>query len=79
MVNNPQQNKRKYNLLDKCPYLHIPKGWDCLKSKGIGFFVTKAKLKSPSGQIVNWKSRYHRKHHSNLEKNHGSTWWAPRS
>ena len=80
MDKKSNNNERKSHLWGiKSPYLIIPQGWSCLKSKGIGPFVTKAELKSPEGKIIIWDSRYHRKHHSNLEITPGSTWWAPGS
>jgi len=80
MDNKSKKNAIEPNLLGvKCPKLILPKDWTCVKSKSIGPFVTKAELKSPKGKIIIWDSRYHRKHHSNIEKNPGSTWWAPQS
>lgn len=61
------------------PYLSLPEGWLFLKSKGFGSFITQVEFKSPDGEIVIWDSRYHRKHHSNLERSPGTTWWAPGS
>ena len=75
LMSNLQDIKRNI----KHPYLNLPSNWSYLKSKGIGPFISCAEFYNPKGEIVLWESRYHRKHHSNLDKSQGSTWWAPGS
>ncbi|MFA0833278.1 MAG: hypothetical protein ACC609_04655 [Methanobacterium formicicum] len=66
-------DKNKYKL----PYIRVPDDWQFLRSWGPGPFITRAIFKTPAGEIVSWTSRYHRKHHFNLEIRRGSTWLAP--
>ena len=61
----------------RAPYVNVPDDWQFLRSSGPGPFVTRAIFKTPAGEIVSWTSRYHRKHHFNLEIRRGSTWFAP--
>lgn len=58
-------------------YLHIDDGWSRLEQRGLGPFVTREKLVSPDGSIVEWESRWHRKHP--WRGSQGTTWWAPRT
>jgi len=67
-------------MRDDCtnkPYVKPPKGWLCKKSEGPGPFVTHATFKNPEGNVINWNSRHHRKHHFKLDKSLGTTLWAP--
>ena len=66
-------DKNKY----KSPYVDVPDDWQFLRSSGPGPFITRAIFKTPAGELVSWTSRYHRKHHLNLEINKRSTWLAP--
>ena len=66
-------NKNKCDLLP----VNLPEDWSCLNVKGPGPFATEATLKTPEGKAVSWDSRHHRKHHFQLDKSKGSTWWAP--
>lgn len=61
----------------KKPYIKTLKTCTCKISEGLGPFTTEATYKNAEGRLVKWDSRYHRKHHSQLDKNTGSTWWAP--
>ena len=61
------------------PSLNLPEGWSCIKTTGLGPFVTKAVLKHPQGLHVFWNSREHRKHHNLLGSGHGPTWYAPKA
>jgi len=70
---NRSSNKNKCNLLP----VNLPEDWSCLNAKGPGPFATKATLKTPEGKTVPWASRHNRKHHFQLDKSRGSTWWAP--
>ncbi len=72
-------NKNGTNNKNKCDVLpvNLPEEWSCLKAKGPGPFVTKAVLKNAEGEPVPWISRHQRKHHFQLDKSRGSTWWAP--
>ncbi|MEL7671368.1 hypothetical protein [Methanobacterium sp.] len=66
-------NKNKCDVLP----VNLPEDWSCLNAKGPGPFATKATLKTPEGKKVSWTSRHKRKHHFQLDKSKGSTWWAP--
>ena len=66
-------NKNKCDMLP----VNLPEDWSCLNAKGPGPFATKATLKTPEGKTVPWASRHRRKHHFQLDKSRGSTWWAP--
>ena len=66
----------KINCSD-IPSLTLPEGWSCIKTEGLGPFVTKAILKHPAGSRVRWSSRDHRKHHNLLDSGSKSTWHAP--
>ena len=66
-------NKNKCDLLP----VNLPEDWSCLKAEGPGPFATNATLKTPEGKTVPWTSRHYRKHHFQLDKSRGSTWWAP--
>lgn len=66
-------NKNKCDVLP----VNLPEDWSCLNAKGPGPFATKATLKTPEGKTVPWASRHRRKHHFQLDKSRGSTWWAP--
>lgn len=57
--------------------LELPEGWSYYKINKIGPFITKVTLKNPEGESIDWTSREARKHHFNLDKSLGSTWWAP--
>ena len=61
------------------PSLNLPKGWSCIRTIGLGPFVTKAILKHPKGSHVLWNSRDYRKHHNLLGSKYSSTWYAPRA
>lgn len=65
------------SLCPKFPYIELSEGWKCIKTEGIGPFVTHAVFKNPEGKLFFWESRYHRKHHFKLDSSVGSTWWAP--
>jgi len=65
------------NNCETKPYVKSPKSCSCKTSEGPGPFRTQATFKNSEGRSVIWNSRYYRKHHSNLDKNLGSIWWAP--
>jgi hypothetical protein len=58
-------------------YLQLPEGWSRLGQPGLGWFVTREKLVGPDGSVVQWESRWHRKHPWSVSN--GTTWWAPRA
>jgi hypothetical protein len=66
----------KVDCLD-VPSIDLPEGWSCVKTEGLGPFVTRAILRHPKGFQVIWDSRGHRKHHNLLDNENKSTWWAP--
>jgi hypothetical protein len=59
------------------PYITVPRDWTCTESTGPGPFITMAKFKTATNNIVSWSSRHYRKHHFRLDISFGSTWWAP--
>ena len=69
---------RKVNK-NKCDVLpvNLPEEWSCLNADGPGPFATEATLRNAEGKTVPWASRHNRKHHFQLDKSKGSTWWAP--
>jgi hypothetical protein len=58
-------------------YLHLPEGWSRLGQQGLGWFVTREEFVRTDGSVVQWESRWHRKHPWRGSK--GTPWWAPRA
>lgn len=59
--------------------IDLPEGWSTIKTHKLGPFITKAVFRHPTGVMVHWSSRDHRKHHNILDSKTGSTWWAPKA
>jgi hypothetical protein len=56
-------------------YIEVPEGWQRLRGRGFGPFVTSEPYRLPDGSRMLWDSRWHRKHAGRVPG--GSTWWAP--
>ena len=62
--------------------MEIPAGWEEIKQRGIGPFVTSRVLRRPDGTEVEYSAWHHRKGHGLLERRQASArrpveWWAP--
>ncbi len=65
---------------DRVGYLRLREGWSRLGQQGLGWFVTRERLVGANGRVVEWESRWHRKHPwSESGGSEGTTWWAPRA
>ncbi len=58
-------------------YLELPRGWEHLRARGPGPFVTSEVLRAPDGTEVKWGSRAHRK--LRALRAGESVWWRPRT
>ena len=58
-------------------YVAVPAGWQRVRSRGPGPFVTTEVFRAPDGALRTWESRWHRKH-ARLGAG-DATWWAPRA
>jgi len=58
-------------------FVTFPEGWERVRRRGLGPFVTQEVLRRPDGTRFIWESRWHRKHpHFGKVE---STWWAWRA
>ena len=60
-------------------YPRTPPGWTVVDRRAVGPFTTGVTYRRPDGELVEWRSRFHRKHASRLSRPQGagSRWWAP--
>jgi len=61
-------------------YPEVPDDWERLTGRSVGPFTTHVRFRKPDGELVEWSSRFHRKHASRLSRArlHPGVWWAPR-
>jgi hypothetical protein len=61
-------------------YPRTPPGWTAVERHAVGPFTTRVRYRRPDGELVDWSSRFHRKHFSRFSRHQGSRgrWWAPR-
>jgi hypothetical protein len=61
-------------------YPRTPPGWTAVERHAVGPFTTRVRYRRPDGEVVDWSSRFHRKHLSRLSRRGRGRgrWWAPR-
>ena len=60
-------------------YPRTPPRWTVVERQAIGPFTTRVRYRRPDGELVDWSSRFHRKHFSRLSRlgRARGRWWAP--
>lgn len=61
-------------------YPRTPPGWTVVDRHAVGPFTTRVRYRRPDGELVDWSSRFQRKHASRLSRigRARGRWWAPR-
>lgn len=65
--------RRWFRVGSRRSYIKLPQGWDLIKSKGPGPFITHESYRRPDGSHAIWRSRQHRKQGARAK----SAYWAP--